>query len=48
MTDTALETALFAAAGTKQGHRHHAEPDWDAPKPSNLSNLSLLHNSPST
>ena len=28
MTDTALETALFAAAGTKQGHRHHAEPDW--------------------
>ena len=28
MTDTALETALFAAAGTKQGHRRHAEPDW--------------------
>ena len=28
MTDRALETALFAAAGTKQGHRHHAEPDW--------------------
>jgi hypothetical protein len=26
MTDSALETALFAAAGTKQGHRRHAEP----------------------
>ena len=26
MTDGALETALFAAAGTKQGHRRHAEP----------------------
>jgi transposase len=26
--DTALETALFAAAGTKQGHRRHVEPDW--------------------
>src|SRR6185312_7330096 len=28
MTDSALETALFAAAGTKQGHRRNAEPDW--------------------
>src|SRR6202007_635189 len=28
MTDRGLETALFAAAGTKQGHRRHAEPDW--------------------
>src|SRR3954467_13995335 len=28
MTDTALETALFAAAGSKQGHRRHVEPDW--------------------
>src|SRR2546422_5278991 len=28
MTETALETALFAAAGTKQGHRRHVEPDW--------------------
>src|SRR6201988_2191774 len=28
MTDSALETALFAAAGAKQGHRRHAEPDW--------------------
>ena len=28
MTDRALETALFAAAGTKQGHRRHTEPDW--------------------
>jgi hypothetical protein len=27
MTDSALETALFAAAGTKQGHRRHIEPD---------------------
>src|SRR5690242_14481678 len=28
MTDSALEVALFAAAGTKQGHRRHVEPDW--------------------
>src|SRR6267378_6810287 len=28
ITDAALEAALFAAAGTKQGHRRHAEPDW--------------------
>src|SRR5438045_8785050 len=28
MTDSALETALFAAAGTKQGHRRHSEADW--------------------
>ena len=28
MTDAALETALFAAAGTKQGHRRQVEPDW--------------------
>ena len=28
MTDSALETALFAVAGTKQGHRRHGEPDW--------------------
>jgi transposase len=28
MTDTALEAVLFAAVGTKQGHRRHAEPDW--------------------
>src|ERR1700693_159878 len=28
MTDSALEAALFAAAGTKQGHRRHTEPDW--------------------
>src|SRR6516225_6344343 len=27
-TDSALEMALFAAAGTKQGHRRHVEPDW--------------------
>ena len=27
MTEGALETALFAASGTKQGHRRHAEPD---------------------
>jgi hypothetical protein len=27
MTDGALEAALFAAVGTKQGHRRHAEPD---------------------
>jgi hypothetical protein len=26
--DAALEATLFAAAGTKQGHRRHAEPDW--------------------
>ena len=28
MTDAALEATLFAAAGTKQGHRRHLEPDW--------------------
>jgi transposase len=28
MTDAALEVALFAAAGTRQGHCRHAEPDW--------------------
>jgi hypothetical protein len=28
MTDSALETALFAVAGTKQGHWLHTEPDW--------------------
>ena len=29
MTETAaLETQLFAAVGTKQGHRRHTEPDW--------------------
>jgi hypothetical protein len=28
MADTALEAALFAAVGTKQGHRRHVEPDW--------------------
>jgi transposase len=30
MTDAALEARLFAAAGTKQGHRRRAEPDWAA------------------
>src|SRR5499427_10461919 len=30
MTDAALEAALFATAGTKQGHRRHLEPDWAA------------------
>jgi len=29
MTDAALEARLFAA-GTKQGHRRQAEPDWAA------------------
>ena len=28
MTDDALEAALFAAVGTKQGHRRHLEPNW--------------------
>ena len=28
ITDAALEAALFAAVGTKQGHRRHLEPDW--------------------
>jgi len=28
MTDAALEARLFAAAGTKQGHRRGVEPDW--------------------
>jgi len=28
VTDTVLEAALYKNAGTKQGHRRHAEPDW--------------------
>jgi len=28
LTDPALEERLFANAGTKQGHRRHAEPNW--------------------
>jgi transposase len=28
MTDAALEAQLFTAAGTRQGHRRHPEPDW--------------------
>jgi transposase len=30
MTDAVLEARLFANAGTKQGHRRLAEPDWAA------------------
>jgi hypothetical protein len=30
VTDAVLEAKLFAGAGTKQGHRRHAEPDWAA------------------
>ena len=29
-TDAALEARLFAAAGTRTGHRRHVEPDWAA------------------
>ena len=28
VTNTALEQRLFTGAGTKLGHRRHAEPDW--------------------
>ena len=28
LSDAALEARLFTAAGTKQGHRRHSEPDW--------------------
>ena len=28
LTDAALEAALFAEAGTKQGHRRQVEPEW--------------------
>ena len=28
LSDLALEAKLFAAAGTKQGHRRQVEPDW--------------------
>src|SRR5215469_16405824 len=28
MTDSALEAALFAAVGTKQGYRRRTEPEW--------------------
>jgi transposase len=30
LTDGALEARLYKNAGTKQGHRRHAEPDWAA------------------
>lgn len=30
LTDGALEVRLYGAAGTKQGHRRRAEPDWAA------------------
>jgi len=30
LTDGALEARLYGAAGTKQGHRRRAEPDWAA------------------
>jgi transposase len=30
VTDAVLEARLFAGAGTKQGHRRRAEPDWAA------------------
>jgi transposase len=30
MTDRVLEEQLFTAAGKKQGHRRHGEPDWAA------------------
>src|SRR5215831_14054364 len=30
VTDAVLEDRLFAGAGTKQGHRRRAEPDWAA------------------
>lgn len=28
LSDARLEAALYANAGTRQGHRRHAEPDW--------------------
>ena len=28
MTDEAQEQQLYGCAGSKQGHRRHAEPDW--------------------
>src|SRR5882724_11181296 len=28
VTDSELEVALYGNAGTRQGHRRHAEPDW--------------------
>jgi transposase len=28
LTDATLEARLFADAGSKLGHRRHAEPDW--------------------
>ncbi len=30
LTDAALEVRLYGEAGTKQGHRRRAEPDWAA------------------
>jgi transposase-like protein len=31
VTEDALEASLYGAAGTKQGHRRVAEPDWAGP-----------------
>ena len=28
LNDAVLEARLFSAAGSKQGHRRHSEPDW--------------------
>jgi transposase len=28
LSDAVLEARLFSAAGSKQGHRRHPEPDW--------------------
>jgi hypothetical protein len=28
LTDVALDARLFAAAGTRQGHRHQVESEW--------------------
>jgi transposase len=30
VTEEALEASLYGAAGSRQGHRRHAEPDWAA------------------
>jgi hypothetical protein len=42
MTDEALEAALFAAVGTKQGHRRHLEPDWAERSPNSATLAKFL------
>jgi hypothetical protein len=37
LSDADLEARLYGEAGTKQGHRHRAEPDWPGGRTARLS-----------